>query len=73
GPLARTAEATLIVQDSATFGFRALTATMGLAQSLFVALAYRLEISSQPTSTGRHRGALRAVAQLPPLLKTANS
>ncbi|MCW5238564.1 MurR/RpiR family transcriptional regulator [Verminephrobacter eiseniae] len=73
GPLARTAEATLIVQDSATFGFRALTATMGLAQSLFVALAYRLEISSQPTSAGRHRGALRAVAQLPPLLKTANS
>lgn len=49
-PLVREAEAesTLIVQDSATFGFRALTATMGLAQSLFVALAYRLELSSQP-------------------------
>jgi len=49
-PLAREAEATLIVQDSATFGFRALTATMGLAQSLFVALAYRLELSYRPTT-----------------------
>lgn len=47
-PLARKADATLLVQDSATFGFRALTATMGLAQSLFIALAYRLELS------GRH-------------------
>ena len=44
-PIAREAEAALIVQDSATFGFRALTAAMGLAQSLFVALAYRLELS----------------------------
>ncbi|BCL92533.1 transcriptional regulator [Ralstonia solanacearum] len=45
-PLAREAEVTLVVQDSTTFGFRALTATMGLAQSLFIALAYRLELSS---------------------------
>ena len=44
-PIAREADAVLIVQDSATFGFRALTAAMGLAQSLFVALAYRLELS----------------------------
>ena len=43
--LAREAEATLLVQDSATFGFYGLSATMGLAQSLFVALAYRLELS----------------------------
>jgi DNA-binding MurR/RpiR family transcriptional regulator len=50
-PIAREAEATLVVQDSATFGFRALSATMGLAQSLFVALAYRLELSYRPTTT----------------------
>jgi DNA-binding MurR/RpiR family transcriptional regulator len=49
-PLAREAAATLIVQENATFGFRALTATMGLAQSLFVALAYRLELSYRPTT-----------------------
>ncbi|CBJ38498.1 putative transcription regulator protein, RpiR family, SIS domain [Ralstonia solanacearum CMR15] len=51
-PLAREAEVTLVVQDSTTFGFRALTATMGLAQSLFIALAYRLELSYRPTSAG---------------------
>ncbi len=50
-PLAREAEATLLVQDSTTFGFRALSATMGLAQSLFVALAYRLELSYRSTTT----------------------
>jgi DNA-binding MurR/RpiR family transcriptional regulator len=49
-PLAREAEVTLLVQDSATFGFRSLTATMGLAQSLFIALAYRLELPYRPTS-----------------------
>ncbi|MBN3807637.1 MurR/RpiR family transcriptional regulator [Paraburkholderia sp. Ac-20347] len=49
-PLAREAEAALLVQDSATFGFRALSATMGLAQGLFVALAYRLELSYRPTT-----------------------
>lgn len=55
-PLAREAEVLLIVQDSATFGFRALTATMGLAQSLFVALAYRLELSYRPTTLTTGRG-----------------
>lgn len=44
-PIAGDAEALLLVQDNATFGFRALTTTMALAQSLFVALAYQLEIS----------------------------
>ncbi|MBN3807653.1 MurR/RpiR family transcriptional regulator [Paraburkholderia sp. Ac-20347] len=48
-PLAREAEAALLVQDSATFGFRTLSATMGLVQSLFIALAYRLELSSRHT------------------------
>ena len=54
-PLARDAHASLVVHESATFGFRSLTSTMGLAQSLFIALAYRLELSykasngNQPT------------------------
>jgi DNA-binding MurR/RpiR family transcriptional regulator len=43
-PLARDAAAVLLVQDHATFGFRSLTSTMALAQSLFIALAYRLEL-----------------------------
>ena len=43
-PLARDAQVTLVVQDNSIFGFRSLTSTMGLAQSLFIALAYRLEL-----------------------------
>ncbi|UJW80003.1 MurR/RpiR family transcriptional regulator [Hydrogenophaga sp. SL48] len=49
-PLAKLARATLLVQDNSTFGFRALTSTMGLAQSLFIALAYALELPYRPTS-----------------------
>ena len=52
-PIARDAVATLLVQDNSTFGFRSLTSTMGLAQSLFIALAYRLELdysTTQPSS-----------------------
>ncbi|MDQ7742727.1 MurR/RpiR family transcriptional regulator [Hydrogenophaga pseudoflava] len=49
-PLAKDAEVTLVVQDNSTFGFRALTSTMGLAQSLFIALAYALELPYRPTS-----------------------
>ncbi|MFT4192117.1 MAG: MurR/RpiR family transcriptional regulator, partial [Comamonas sp.] len=52
-PLASQAHAALLLQESETFGFRALTSTMGLAQSLFIALAYRLELAYQP-STRRH-------------------
>jgi DNA-binding MurR/RpiR family transcriptional regulator len=49
-PLARDAAATLVVQDHATFGFRSLTSTMALAQSLFIALAYRLELDYEPST-----------------------
>lgn len=49
-PLAKLAEVTLVVQDSTTFGFRSLNSTMGLAQSLFIALTYALEMTYQPTS-----------------------
>ena len=46
-PLAREASALLLVQDHSTFGFRSLTSTMALAQSLFIALAYRLELGHE--------------------------
>ncbi|OGB29885.1 MAG: RpiR family transcriptional regulator [Burkholderiales bacterium RIFCSPLOWO2_12_FULL_61_40] len=49
-PLAKDAVSTLVVQDNSTFGFRALTSTMGLVQSLFIALAYALELPYRPTS-----------------------
>jgi DNA-binding MurR/RpiR family transcriptional regulator len=54
-PIAAEASATLLVQESATFGFRSLTNTMCLAQSLFIALAYQLELDYQPIS-GRTGG-----------------
>jgi DNA-binding MurR/RpiR family transcriptional regulator len=47
-PLAAHAAQAFIVHESSTFGFRALTNAMALAQSLFVALAYRLELSYAP-------------------------
>ena len=47
-PLAGLAAATLVVHESSTFGFRALTNTMCLAQSLFIALAYRTELLYAP-------------------------
>jgi hypothetical protein len=48
-PIAQSAQAVLVVQESATMGFRALSSTMGLAQSLFIALAYALELSHAGT------------------------
>jgi DNA-binding MurR/RpiR family transcriptional regulator len=52
-PLARQASAALQVHDHPTFGFRTLTSPMALAQSLFIALACRLELAheSAPTLT----------------------
>ena len=49
-PLAKLAQVALIVQDNSTFGFRSLTSTMGLAQSLFIALAYTLELPYKSSS-----------------------
>ncbi len=49
-PLAKLAQVTLVVQDNSTFGFRSLNSTMGLAQSLFIALAYMLELPYQTTT-----------------------
>lgn len=44
-PLATQASVVLVAQDGATFGFRSLTSTLALAQSLFLGLAYRLELA----------------------------
>jgi DNA-binding MurR/RpiR family transcriptional regulator len=49
-PLAKLAQVTLVVQDNSTLGFRSLSSTMGLAQSLFIALAYTLELPYKPTT-----------------------
>lgn len=46
-PTARIASASLLVQENSTMGFRALTSTMALVQSMFIALACRLELSQQ--------------------------
>lgn len=46
-PLAEHARAVLCVQENTSFGFRSLTSAIGLAQSLFIALAYRLELEAQ--------------------------
>ncbi len=43
-PLGRLADISLVVTESSVFGFRSLTNTMVIAQSLFVALAYEMEI-----------------------------
>lgn len=48
-PISQHAAASLLVSESSVFGFRSLTNTMVLTQSLFIALAYRLEIDYQPT------------------------
>ena len=52
-PLVRGADAALIVQDGSTLGFRSLSSTMSLAESLFIALAYHLELPHPVTQGGR--------------------
>lgn len=46
GPIARRANVTLTVEESAVHGFRSLAATFCLAHTLFLALAGRLELES---------------------------
>jgi len=55
-PLARDAQVAFIVEDNLTLGFRSLSSTMGLAESLFIALAYRLELPHLPVKP-RHTSA----------------
>jgi DNA-binding MurR/RpiR family transcriptional regulator len=49
-PLARMAQIALVVHDNSTLGFRSLTSSMALAQSLFVALAYKTELLYRPNN-----------------------
>ncbi|MDE3011114.1 MAG: MurR/RpiR family transcriptional regulator [Pseudomonadota bacterium] len=44
-PIAREADVVLQVRESEAYSFRALASPMSLAQSLFIALAYRLELN----------------------------
>jgi len=48
-PISRAAAATLTVHEAEIYNFRALACTMSLAQSLFIALAYRLELNLERT------------------------
>jgi DNA-binding MurR/RpiR family transcriptional regulator len=50
GPLARHASVLLKVREGSAFAFRALTSTICLCQALFVALAYKLELTVEETS-----------------------
>jgi DNA-binding MurR/RpiR family transcriptional regulator len=50
GPLARDASVVLKVREGSAFAFRALTSTICLCQALFVALAYKLELTVEETS-----------------------
>lgn len=49
-PLARHADALLVVREGSAFAFRSLTSTLCLCQALFIALAYRLELNLEQTS-----------------------
>jgi DNA-binding MurR/RpiR family transcriptional regulator len=50
GPLARHASVLLKVREGSAFAFRALTSTICLCQALFVALAYKLELTVEETT-----------------------
>ncbi|MGV6477495.1 MurR/RpiR family transcriptional regulator [Azotobacter vinelandii] len=43
-PLAKQANALLLVNEGSTFAFRSLSATLSLCQALFIAVAYRMEL-----------------------------
>ena len=53
-PISRTAEVTLAVREAEAFSFRALACTMSLAQALFIALAYRLELNIEKPEEKNH-------------------
>ncbi len=46
-PLAQLAQATLVVQENTRDGFRSLSSSMGLAQSLFIAMSHEHELLAQ--------------------------
>ncbi|HEY5893136.1 MAG TPA: MurR/RpiR family transcriptional regulator [Chthoniobacterales bacterium] len=52
-PLARHATALLTVKEGSIFGFRSLTNTMCLCQALFIAMAYKLELTIEEPQPNR--------------------
>ncbi len=56
-PIARAASAALVVQEAEAYHFRSMACTMSLAQALFIALAYRLELAldSRPSKKSRKK------------------
>jgi DNA-binding MurR/RpiR family transcriptional regulator len=52
-PLVQLSQVALLVQDSSTFGFRSLTSTLSMVQSLFLGLAYKLELAYEQGSSQR--------------------
>ncbi|MEO7243187.1 MAG: MurR/RpiR family transcriptional regulator [Variovorax sp.] len=61
--LAGLAFACLVVEEASTFGFRSLSNTLCLAQSLFIALAYRCELLYKPTGDGSGPAAAATAAE----------
>jgi len=57
-PLAQLANEALVAHENTSSGFRSLCSAMGLAQSLFVALAYSLELSGQSPHYPHFAGSL---------------
>lgn len=55
-PIARHAAAVLTVQETEAYYFRAIACTMSMAQSLFIALAYRIELLQE---TGKETNTVR--------------
>ena len=53
-PIAREADVVLPVRESESYRFRALASPITLAQSLFIALAYRLELNLDPPEEPPH-------------------
>lgn len=54
-PISRAAAATLTVHEAEAYYFRAMACTMSLAQALFIALAYRLELKIKRSDNRGHR------------------
>jgi DNA-binding MurR/RpiR family transcriptional regulator len=54
-PISRAAAATLTVHEAEAYYFRAMACTMSLAQALFIALAYRLELKIKRSDSKSHR------------------
>ena len=55
-PISRAAAVSLTVHESEAYFFRSLASTMSLAQALFIALAYRLELNMEHKADRANEG-----------------